>query len=452
MTASSRSPDLPVRLVVLNHNGGDLTIRCLRAILDLDWPADGLEVVCLDNDSTDGSADRIERELPQVDLRRLGSNIGFPANNRAFGDLDQVRYVGLVNNDAFVEPGWLASLVEVLDDDPGLGAACPKILLEPRFSTVSIQAPSFSAGSSDARSLGLCLRTVEVGGIDVSRAAHLDQTGWGREVDARGAFEWSRPTAALRVPAPTESGSFPIVVVFDLPSAGRVTIDGGEGPMEHDLPAGTHRIAVTVSGERVDVINGVGSLVYADGYGADRGWLAIDDGRFDEPVDVFAWSGGGVLLRPRYLEDVGLFDERFFLYYEDTDLSWRGRSRGWRYRTVPTARMRHVHAASSSDDSGLAQRLTERNRLLMLVRNASTRLAITQILRFPLTTASYARRDVVRPLLAGERPSGIRVGWRLRSFAGFLRLLPGALRDRRSLRALRILPVAEVESGLRVHE
>ena len=52
---------------------------------------------------------------------------------------------------------------------------------------------------------------------------------------------------------------------------------------------------------------------------------------------MFAWCGGGVLLRPRYLADVGLFDERFFLYYEDTDLSWRGRSRGWRYRYVPEA-------------------------------------------------------------------------------------------------------------------
>ena len=65
---------------------------------------------------------------------------------------------------------------------------------------------------------------------------------------------------------------------------------------------------------------------------------SADEGQFDEPADVFAWCGGGVLLRSRYLEDVGLFDERFFLYYEDTDLAWRGRARGWRYRYVPESR------------------------------------------------------------------------------------------------------------------
>ena len=43
---------------------------------------------------------------------------------------------------------------------------------------------------------------------------------------------------------------------------------------------------------------------------------------------MFAWCGGAVLLRREYLDDVGIFDERLFLYYEDTDLSWRGTAQG----------------------------------------------------------------------------------------------------------------------------
>src|SRR5690606_20147147 len=81
------------------------------------------------NASTDGSADAIAAEFPSVELIRRPTNEGFGANNHALRDLDGVDYVGLVNPDAFVEPGWLTPLVATLESDFGLGAACPKILL-----------------------------------------------------------------------------------------------------------------------------------------------------------------------------------------------------------------------------------------------------------------------------------------------------------------------------------
>ncbi len=158
-----------------------------------------------------------------------------------------------------------------------------------------------------------------------------------------------------------------------------------------------------VAGEPVDIVNNVGSQVFDDGFGADRGYLEPDTGQYDEPADVFAWCGGSVLLRPAYLADVGLFDERFFLYYEDTDLSWRGLSRGWRYRYVPEAVVRHMHAASTGEGSPTFQHYAERNRLVMLAKNAPAAMALrTRPGGYALVTASYARRDVVRP---GARPA-----------------------------------------------
>jgi hypothetical protein len=52
-----------------------------------------------------------------------------------------------------------------------------------------------------------------------------------------------------------------------------------------------------------------------------------------------------------------------------------------------------------------------------------------------MSTASYARRDVLRPVLRGERPAAGLVRARLRSFGGYLKMLPGVLFDRRRLRA-----------------
>src|SRR5690606_30035179 len=70
------------------------------------------------------------------------------------------------------------------------------------------------------------------------------------------------------------------------------------------------------------------------------------------------------------LDDVGLFDESLFLYYEDTELSWRLRRRGWTVRHVPDAVTVHDHAASSGTGSAFFLDHNERNRLLVALIHA----------------------------------------------------------------------------------
>jgi len=437
-----------VRLVVLNYDGGAHVVRCVEHLIRLDWPADELDLVVVDNASTDGSTEEIERRFPQVRVIRNRGNGGFPANNLAMRDLEGVRYLGLVNNDAFVEPDYLRPLVEVLDADPGLGAACPKLLLAPRFADVRLSCPPFHAEDDD-RELGVMVRGVSVEGVDQWRHAHLGPAGWGREVDRDGPFEWSRPEGGVRVPAPEgHQGPFRARLTLQARHPVEVVVDGGGGPRSVEVGPAPVEVEVEVSAPTYDVVNNVGSMVFDDGAGADRGWLARDDGQFDEPVEVFAWCGGGVLLRPEYLRDVGLFDERFFLYYEDTDLSWRGRARGWRYRTVPTSVVRHLHAASSGEGSEVFAYHVERNRLLMLVKDAPARLAAQQVARHVLVTASYARRDVVRRVLARHRPDLVVVRRRAVAFLGFVRLLPAMLAERRRLRRRQQVPDRELAGWL----
>ncbi|HET9610246.1 MAG TPA: glycosyltransferase, partial [Acidimicrobiales bacterium] len=131
-----------VRLVVLNYNGGDLVVRCVEHLERLDWPEDRLEIVVIDNASADGSADTLA-DRPRVRLIRSPENHGFPGNNLALRDLDGLDFVGLINNDAFATPRYLQPLVAALEDDPGLGAACPRILLASRFRDLTVVAPPF---------------------------------------------------------------------------------------------------------------------------------------------------------------------------------------------------------------------------------------------------------------------------------------------------------------------
>jgi GT2 family glycosyltransferase len=202
-------------------------------------------------------------------------------------------------------------------------------------------------------------------------------------------------------------------------------------PLERQgcLAAATSKVLFAVDPPRV---NNAGGVVRRDGYAYDRGFGSPNDGRWDEPDEVFAFSGTAVALRTAALDRVGYFDDRFFMYYEDTDLSWRLRLAGWRIRYQPTAVVRHRHAASSGGESSPAFAFhNERNRLLMLTKDAPAVMAVGQLARFPVTTVRLA----VRRLRGGVIPPGhnMRPSLRLRVLASYTRLLPAALGERRRI-------------------
>jgi GT2 family glycosyltransferase len=178
-------------------------------------------------------------------------------------------------------------------------------------------------------------------------------------------------------------------------------------------------------------LNNAGVVLRADGYGADRGLGAPDGPPYDRAAEVFGFSGGAALLSVPVLRSVGGFPAPFFLYYEDTDVSWRLRLAGHAVRYAPEAAVRHAHSASADQSSALFSFHNERNRLLMLVRCAPAAFAVRQVLRFGLTTGSLAAKRALRR----ELPAAphFRTGLRLRVLASWARLLPWALRERRAV-------------------
>jgi GT2 family glycosyltransferase len=190
-------------------------------------------------------------------------------------------------------------------------------------------------------------------------------------------------------------------------------------------------------------VNNAGVVLLPTLYGTDRAF-GRPASEVDQPAEVFGFSGGAALVRRDAALAVGGFPARFFLYYEDTDLSWRLRLAGWSIRYEPTAVVHHRHAASSDPTSRGFAFHNERNRLLMAVRCAPTRAASKVWLRFGLTTGSLALRSL-RGRRAGT-PQNLRVRVRLGVLVSAVRLLPWALTERRRIRASRVreqVPVSE---------
>jgi GT2 family glycosyltransferase len=130
-SAWDRAAPVPrVGAVVLNWNGGDMTLACLQSLARVEYPE--LDVVLVDNGSSDGSVERVRREHPGVDVVENGANLGFAAGNnvgirRALARGAEM--VLLLNNDAEATPGLVRELVTAAVCVPDAGMLGALVLL-----------------------------------------------------------------------------------------------------------------------------------------------------------------------------------------------------------------------------------------------------------------------------------------------------------------------------------
>ena len=109
--------------VVLSWNGREDTLACLDSL-------QGVETICVDNGSTDGSADAVAERFPEVELIRTGVNLGFAAGNNVGIRRALERGAGwvvLLNNDAVVEPGFADALAAAAGRHTDAGVLASKV-------------------------------------------------------------------------------------------------------------------------------------------------------------------------------------------------------------------------------------------------------------------------------------------------------------------------------------
>lgn len=119
-----------VCVVILNWNGRDLTVACLKDLQKSDYP--NVEFVVVDNGSTDGSAEAIGKAFPNVGMVRNSTNLGWAGGSNqgiAWGLAHGADYLLLLNNDVRTDPAMISNLVawELKFHDQAV--AIPKIYL-----------------------------------------------------------------------------------------------------------------------------------------------------------------------------------------------------------------------------------------------------------------------------------------------------------------------------------
>jgi GT2 family glycosyltransferase len=197
-------------------------------------------------------------------------------------------------------------------------------------------------------------------------------------------------------------------------------------------------------------LDSAGMLIAYDGSSKQRSPTALVD------AETLLPSGSAALYRRAMLEEVGLFDESFFLYCEDTDLGLRAQWAGWGCRYVPGAIVEHRYSHSAGRASPLKAYYVERNRLYTIVKNFPARM----LWAAPFASAARYFWHVAALVTGRGKTAEYRQAGHSAALLPFLVMrahiaalfrLPALLTARRRIRAQRRISPAEFRALLQRH-
>lgn len=116
-----------VSIIIVNYNSGEALLSCVDSLLAQNYP--NYEVIVVDNGSTDGSPDRIEKEYPWVTLIKNSSNSGYGHSNNLGAQVAKGKILAFLNPDAEADQNWLDSLVTSFQQYPQAGLVTSRIVI-----------------------------------------------------------------------------------------------------------------------------------------------------------------------------------------------------------------------------------------------------------------------------------------------------------------------------------
>ncbi len=116
-----------VSIIFPTHNGWEDTKACLESIAKLDYSQEKIEVIVIDNASTDKTVSLIRKHFPQVKLLPQKKNLGFAKAVNLGIKKAKSRYLFITNNDVVFDKGYLRILVNFLQNNPEVGIVGGKV-------------------------------------------------------------------------------------------------------------------------------------------------------------------------------------------------------------------------------------------------------------------------------------------------------------------------------------
>lgn len=173
------------------------------------------------------------------------------------------------------------------------------------------------------------------------------------------------------------------------------------------------------------LINAAGTSMDFTGLGYNRGIGKPDRGQYDQPEDIPYACGALLAARTKVLQELGAFDESYFIYHEDVDLSLRARLAGYKICYVPKSIVWHRHMGTTANWSRKKfLYLAEKNRLRTLLKNYPLGLLTLALPCWAFLKVIHLTYEAIQ--LRGHDIRGL-----IDAFVWNLQMLPDTLKQRR---------------------
>ncbi len=117
-----------ISIILVNLNGRSLLPDCLDALLKQSFPSEKMEIILVDNGSSDDSVTFIRENYPAVVVIEAGKNLGFAGGNNVGAETARGDYLAFINNDAISDTNWLSAAMNAFYQQPDIDCAACKLL------------------------------------------------------------------------------------------------------------------------------------------------------------------------------------------------------------------------------------------------------------------------------------------------------------------------------------
>jgi GT2 family glycosyltransferase len=356
--------------ITVNFNGGQQLVDTLESLLsNTRLKRKRLQqddVFIVDNGSEDDSLSKVRGKFPQINIVEAGKNLGFgKAHNLLFeqifaGKYKQYDYFALVNPDLILTKNWFAPLYETIDSSNLIAAVNPMILYNERFRRVGFVTsnPEIYINTDDYRFLAPVVGDPEAD--TPTKELMLGDKSYIRpnqrdfyvllEPDAEALhlniYDESLRGYVIKIDGAARTGQS-IISTFGRKFLYKIGLAGMEAKLEAynvSLRSLHHE-----SYPPVEIINSLGAHFRFENLLPENNYYGqvIADAPKD-PFRVELFHGACAILNAKVVKKLGGFDDRYFMYYEESDLAMRMNQSGYRVKAVPESRVYHLERGTRS--------------------------------------------------------------------------------------------------------